>query len=144
MHDFKDKHLWIKKAIITDAVRDSGENGKFTNLDNELNETRYKISILQDSEKRIREELLDVVYPKHARFGFLSFIIFAGLGVIIPMAYRIWTGFLLDLANAYPIIIQYLPDVNNIVVALFSFGLALNFFYIFLDVRPSLKTKPSP
>lgn len=125
-------------ARTTEAVHDTYEQSMFTNIDNELNETRYQISNLQDDQKRTEDELTDIVYPKHSRFGFISFIIFAGLGVIIPMAYRSWGTYLIGLSDTYPIILQYLPTSNDIVIMLFAIGLAINFIYIFLEVRPSL------
>jgi hypothetical protein len=135
-------HTKSDGARFSDTVWNTHEHSTYTNIDNELNETRYKISNLEDEERRVKEELQDVVYPQYARFGFASFIFFAIVGVIIPISYRIWTTFFLDQSNSYPVIRQYLPISNSVVIALFTIGLAVNFVYIFSEVRPSLKKRP--
>jgi hypothetical protein len=126
----------------SDTLYSIEENREFHRLDEELRETSSRITHLEETAKSILEELSAVAYPKNALFGFLSFIVFAILGVIIPLTYRLWATSLLDLSKQYAIIVPQLNNANHIVVGLFSLGLAINFCYIALEVYPSFKKPP--
>lgn len=133
------RHMKSDSQRTIDTLYTIEENREFQRLVDEFRETRSRISYLEEATKLILEELLAVAYPKYALFGFVSFIVFAILGVIIPLTYRLWGAYLLDLSKQYMIVVPYLDNASLIVVGLFSLGLAINFYYIALEVYPSFK-----
>ena len=137
----------ITRAIRSDSdkmidyYRNHEEDKEFRLKIDTWKNTRADIARLKQSIALINEELMDVTYPEHARLGFFSFVLFAILGVIIPLTYRLWATYLLDLSKEYAIIVSQLNNANHIVVGLFSLGLAINFCYIALEVYPSFKSR---
>jgi hypothetical protein len=123
---------------IIDALYAQEGNREFKIKVDALKKTKDDFSRLKNEWDLISDELMDVSYPKHALFGFLSFVLFAVLGVIIPLTYRLWGPLLLDISKQYSSVLPYLDSSNHIVVGLFSVGLAVNLCYILLEVYPAL------
>jgi hypothetical protein len=93
-----------------------------------MDSANSRLSVLKELLKVSKEELSTVIYPKHIKFGFISFIVFAVLGVFAPLAYDTWSEIILKVF-LIPI------DTNAFVLILFTVGLTLNFIYIGLELR---------
>ena len=63
------------------------------------------------------EDLKSISYPKYVKFGYGSLIIFAILGVILPLTYRWWQVYLLNHSEIFGL-------------GAFSIGLILTLLYL--------------
>jgi hypothetical protein len=72
------------------------------------------------------EELHFLVYPKHLKFGFISFGLFAFLGVIIPLMHQWWSPYFEYNSDAFAFI-------------MFLIGLIITFVYISSEIFPFFK-----
>ncbi len=69
------------------------EQQSFNELLKELGEKENKLKFLNQQLTLYNEELHSLVYPKHLKFGFISFGLFAFLGVIIPLMHQWWSPY---------------------------------------------------
>jgi hypothetical protein len=83
---------------------------------------------LSELKKTYEKELESSSFPRHITFGYVSQVVFAILGVVFPLTYGSWSG--------------YLDDNSNVVaIVLFGVGLAMTFSYIISEVWAALHDK---
>ena len=102
------------------------EQQNFDNLKRELVEKENKIKFLNQQLSLNKDELHSLVYPKHLKFGFFSFVLFALfalLGVIIPLTHQWWSS------SPYIVI-----DSDIFAFSMFLIGLIITFIYIFSEI----------
>jgi hypothetical protein len=97
------------------------QNFNINNLKRELEEKENKLKFLNQQQSLYREELHSFIYPKHLKFGFFSFGLFAFLGVIIPLMHQWWA--------------KYIPtDPDIFAFSMFLIGLIITFIYMSLEI----------
>lgn len=97
------------------------EQQNFDNLKRELVEKENKIKFLNQQLSLNKDELHSLVYPKHLKFGFFSFVLFALLGVIIPLTHQWWSPYIII-------------DSDIFAFSMFLIGLIITFIYIFSEI----------
>ena len=121
-----------ERKKILDGVRKNAELLYYDDLIKQRDIVKDRLFVLDALTNLMNEELKNLILPRKIRFGFISFIIFTGLGVFVPLLYNTWN----DLISEYLI----LPIENNVfVLILFTIGLALNFVYIRLELQEAIK-----
>jgi outer membrane murein-binding lipoprotein Lpp len=101
------------------------EKKKFDQLKTDLNSELIKINYLEKQLDQVTGELRSITYPKHVIFGISSFVLFAILGVIIPLTSQWWQSY------SY----KYLGlDPNSLAVILFIIGLFITFLYFGIEI----------
>lgn len=93
------------------------EKRKFEHLKTDFNSKLTEIKYLEKQIDRDSKELHSITYPKHWRFGYSSFLIFAVLGVIVPVTSQWWYFYTKEYTDLFAIIS-------------FSIGLGITFAYI--------------
>lgn len=117
-----------ERERILEEAKENTELLYYDDLIKKRDAIHDRLSLLEALTNLMNEELKNLVYPPKIWFGFISFIIFTGLGVFIPLLYNTWN----ESISKYLI----LPIENNIfVLILFTIGLTLNFVYIALELR---------
>ena len=111
---------------IIEANRTLEEERNFNELTKELVEKENKLKFLNQQYSLYNEELHSLVYPKHLKFGFISFGLFAFLGVVIPLMHQWWSPYFRENSDIFALI-------------MFLIGLAITFAYILLEIRSMLK-----
>ena len=121
-----------ERERILETVRENTELLYYDDLTKQRDTVKERLFVLDALTKLMNEELKNLILPRKIRFGFISFIIFTGLGVFVPLLYNTWN----DLISKYLI----LPIENNILVLiLFTIGLTLNFVYMGLELQEAIK-----
>jgi hypothetical protein len=116
---------------IVSAIMNRNEIERYHDLIEKRNSASSRLSVLRELLKILREELNAAIYPKHTKFGFISFLIFAVLGVFVPLTYNTWNEIISK--------VFFIPiDTNAFVLILFTVGLTLNFIYIGLELRVAI------
>jgi hypothetical protein len=137
MSSFDERYYKINSLVVAreptnqnviNTLKNESRKRYYTDLVDKSNSANNRLTILQELKKIMDHELDALTYPKNIKFGFACFIIFAGLGVFVPLLYNTWD----ESISKYLI----LPIENNIfVIILFTIGLTLNFVYIGLELR---------
>jgi outer membrane murein-binding lipoprotein Lpp len=108
------------------------EKRKFNQLKTTFNSESAEINYFEKQLDQATKELRSITYPKHLIFGFSSFVLFAILGVIIPLTSQWWQSY------SY----KYLGmDPNSFAVILFIIGLCVTFAYIGIEIFSIFFTK---
>lgn len=94
----------------------------FQDLEDKRDAGKSRLAVLNELLMIMNQEQNALKYPKHMKFGFISFLVLAALGVFVPLIYATWSEDLISLTQL-PI------DINGFVLVLFSIGLSLNFIY---------------
>jgi len=118
-------HSDIGSRII-ESNRTLEEQRSYNELVKELAEKENKFKFLNQQYSLYNEELHSVVYPKHLKLGFISFGLFAILGVVIPLMHQWWYPAFNENSDAFAFI-------------MFLIGLSITFAYILLEIRSILK-----
>ena len=114
------------------SLQNEIKHQSFINLVDKRNSASQRLAILQELIKIMTQELEGLTYPKYIKFGFASFVMFAVLGVFVPLLYNTWEGFVDESISK----VLVMPIENNaLVLILFTIGLTLNFVYIGLELR---------
>jgi len=72
----------------------------------------------------VDRELSSITYPQYMIFGFSSFVLFAFLGVIMPLTSKLWYSYVKE--NLY-------LDPDFFVITLFLIGLIVTLAYIGIE-----------
>jgi hypothetical protein len=96
-----------------------------------------RASFLETHLNDVRREFDSLAFPKYIKFGFISLVLYAALGVIFPLTYSIWGKYLLESVDLTFLI----PHANNIALLLFGIGLTLTLVYIGLELIHALESK---
>lgn len=115
---------------ILEANRTLEEQRSFNELLKELEEKENKLKFLNQQYSLNNEELHSLVYPKHLTFGFISFGLFAFLGVVIPLMHQWWYHYLNENSDVFALI-------------MFLIGLTITFAYILVEIHSMLKKSDS-
>jgi hypothetical protein len=93
-----------------------------------LGDESAQIHLLSSLRKNHEQKLESSSFPRHITFGYVSQVVFAILGVVIPLTHGSWSG--------------YLGDNSNILaIVLFGVGLATTFGYIISEVWVAMHEK---
>lgn len=123
---------------IINKMESQQEQNIYDDLIRSRDHTKNRLMMLEEITNTSRQELNSMEYPKHIRFGFISLIVFAIIGVIIPLTYGNWGEVILHLrTQGYTLPL----DLTSIILILFGIGLGLNLTYIYLELSIALKPR---
>lgn len=106
--------------------KNENENRIFeAHIQNKNNEEN-KLSFLKERLRIYEQELKSLIYPKHLKFAYISFIIFAIFGVIIPLTYEWWNIYFGEYSDIFAL-------------SMFGAGLMLSFVYIYMEMHDTTK-----
>jgi hypothetical protein len=111
---------------LIDAAHTREENREFNELTDRKRNEDIRLTFLEESKRDYERELYAIAYPRFMKLGFISFISFAILGVVIPFTYGWWSLYLKGYSNIFGI-------------GMFGVGLVVAFLYIYLEMSFSLK-----
>lgn len=113
---------------VINTLKSQDQDRYYGNITDKRDSSKNRLSILDELKSIMIQELEGVIYPKRIKFGFISFIVFAILGVIMPLVYNTWEHQVSEFLRV--------PVENNLFVfILFIIGLSLNFIYIAMELR---------
>ena len=113
---------------VVNTLKSQSKRQYYDDLVDKRDSAKNRLTVLEELKKIMNQELEALTYPKHIKFGFTCFIIFAALGVFVPLFYNTWDKTIST--------VLIMPIENNaLVLMLFTIGLTLNFVYIGLELR---------
>lgn len=112
-------------ARIIESDRSIEEENRFLDLKKEFEREQGTLDFLNKQFNEYSEEMNALVYP-NMKFGFISFALFAFLGVIIPLTSNWWDDYLTGYSDIFAFVT-------------FVIGLLLTFVYIYFEIFVSGK-----
>jgi ABC-type multidrug transport system fused ATPase/permease subunit len=110
-------------SALAEQLGNQEDINRFYRLRDEIRSTEAKNQGIRKVKEYYETEYNSVAYPKNIKFGFVSLIIFAIIGVIFPLTYEWWVIPLFTNSG-------YEFNVNLLVVIFLAIGLTLTFLYI--------------
>jgi hypothetical protein len=118
------------RIIELNQISEEQQNFNIKNLEKEIKEKENKVTFLNQQLSLLKEELHTLIYPKHVKFGFISFGLFAFLGVVIPLMHKWWSPYFKANSDVFAFI-------------MFLIGLIITFVYISSEISSIFKKSNS-